>query len=813
MSEISTKTSRFTENPASSLQNYRQRKLYLAGVIRSAMELFHKVNDSREHQARLLLSRLAEDRFNLAVVGQFKRGKSSLMNAVIGMNRLPTGILPLTSVVTTVRYGEHESVLIRTTGLPLSREIPIEELEEYVTDRGNPGNRKHVECAEVLLPSEILRLGFHFIDTPGIGSSIAENTGAAHRFLPEADAIIFVTSFESPLNEVDLDFLRMVVHHVNKIFFVVNKLDLVSAQESEEVLKFVRDTISSHLGSTNPRVFALSACQGLEAKLSGNLEMLAKSRLPELEAALVRFLTSEREHVSLVRCIDRAEALLAPERIKSLISNVQAGIGGKALRSMKHNWELKVHQIEQECIRTVKTLRRYIRTELPACFDPAISEHCTEVRDDIAEQVGQFLESKKTSITAQDLRQIVKQAGTVATDRRRQWLAGHQQEFEQTLRSFAKEHADGLERSYDKALNLASEIFGTKFPVSRWIIHGDKTDFYLRGAIPFEWNPRFAWELDIFPVRWVRRRIRRTYDQTLEMAITAYREHLVKALSEAGSEWANSLGFQILESIKSLNIRTTRVLSGHADSGLSGQFDAVLHKLETLRREVIITNHEKISIYSPMRVQRHAIHRCLICERIEAELFNFLTKHQSELSMNEAKLDKHAAIGGFCPLHTWQYARITSPQSISLTYGPLLAAVAHELRKTASSISSAMYMTDLNKLIASTETCPACRRIGEAEERAIEEFQKSFSCHNGGEQNTGLCLHHLRAVLSREADLERARHLISELADSFRHISEDMQTYSLKHDALRRELTNEDESMAYLYGLSLLVGRKGLSVA
>jgi len=169
------------------------------------------------------------------------------MNAVMGMDRLPTGVLPLTSVVTTVRYGDHECAVIRVRGASLAHEIPLGQLQEYVTERGNPGNRKQVVLAEVRLPAEVLRLGFRFIDTPGVGSAIAANTATTHEFLPEADAVIFVTSFESAMNEGELAFLRDVSRQVHKIFFVVNKRDLVSPEESEAVLAAVRDTIAAHL--------------------------------------------------------------------------------------------------------------------------------------------------------------------------------------------------------------------------------------------------------------------------------------------------------------------------------------------------------------------------------------------------------------------------------------------------------------------------------------------------------------------------------------------------------------------------------------
>jgi hypothetical protein len=193
------------------LHDYARLKLDLAAIVRSLLYTAERLKDDISiHDCRRVLARLAEDRFNLAIVGQFSRGKSSLMNALLGSERLPTGILPLTSVITTVTYGETEKVLLQREGWTFPQEIRLDQLAEYVTQGRNPGNEKRVVLAEVRLPNELLRLGVHFVDTPGIASAIAENTKTTRQFLPEADAAVLVTSFESPMTEAEVAFLQEV---------------------------------------------------------------------------------------------------------------------------------------------------------------------------------------------------------------------------------------------------------------------------------------------------------------------------------------------------------------------------------------------------------------------------------------------------------------------------------------------------------------------------------------------------------------------------------------------------------------------------
>ena len=140
------------------LKEYEQAKFSLAEIVRSAQAIDTKDPDLQT-ASRDLLTRLADDRFNLMLVGRFSRGKSTLINSVLGHPYLPTGILPLTSVITTVRYGSRAQVLLNFRNAGLPREVPLSQLPEYVTQQSNPGNVKRLAYAEIQLPVELLRRG------------------------------------------------------------------------------------------------------------------------------------------------------------------------------------------------------------------------------------------------------------------------------------------------------------------------------------------------------------------------------------------------------------------------------------------------------------------------------------------------------------------------------------------------------------------------------------------------------------------------------------------------------------------------------
>jgi len=303
-------------SPRGLLREYDKVKLELAGLIREVKAGGGADELSRSECGELLM-RLTEDRFNVAVVGRFSRGKTSLMNAVLCTDRLPTGILPLTSVITIVSYGSSERALVYHAPGSFPYEISLDRISDYVTRDGNPGNRKGVHHVEVQIPSEALRRGFSFVDTPGLGSTIVANTAITKGFFPGMDAVVVVTSFDAALSVEEIEFIRNSVQGGRKTFLVINKLDLVSEEEVDKVLRYVEDTLADVPGTDDIGIFAVSARDGLYAKRECDMHKLLKSGLPGFEQELVRFLTSEKAEQVLALTCRRLLDLVARSGIAS----------------------------------------------------------------------------------------------------------------------------------------------------------------------------------------------------------------------------------------------------------------------------------------------------------------------------------------------------------------------------------------------------------------------------------------------------------------------------------------------------------------
>jgi len=339
------------------LREYEQNKFALAEILRAVSHIVPEDRTEQHERVRELFARLAEDRFNLVVVGRFSRGKTSLMNAILGTDRLPTGIAPLTSVITTVVYGSEERAVLRYENRILDRQIPIEALPEYITQQGNPGNIQQIRTAEVALPAEILRRGFYFVDTPGLGSVIVENTLTTEAFLPAADAFILVTSYDSPLSEEEMRFFKAGVSSGRRIFVVLNKHDTVSLEDRHAVVAFVAQQLARIFGRSVPQMFSVSALDGLEAVRTGDAARLGASGISELKTRLVRFLLTEKRTEFLSRMCDRLRELLSGMRDSDEVAQLNSHIGALAGQFGQHD-EKGLHEPLENSTAAFPTLHR-----------------------------------------------------------------------------------------------------------------------------------------------------------------------------------------------------------------------------------------------------------------------------------------------------------------------------------------------------------------------------------------------------------------------------------------------------------------------
>jgi GTP-binding protein EngB required for normal cell division len=290
-------------------------------------------------EAEALAARTEERRFHVACVGQFKRGKSTLLNALIGRDLLPAGVPPVTSVPTVLRYGEPAARVRTRAGWTA---IPPEELAEFVTEARNPSNRKGVLAVEVTVPAPILEGGLSLVDTPGLGSVHEANSAATRGFLPHLDAALVVLGADPPIAGEELRLVEAIAAEVSTLLFVVNKVDRVSEVERQLAVDFIRAVLADRLGRTDDRLYAVTAIHGGGGPdwlaLGEALRSLAEHRRGDLVGAMRRRGEARIARSLALNLGERRNALLRPvegseQRVRELVR--LRGDVDRALRDLR----------------------------------------------------------------------------------------------------------------------------------------------------------------------------------------------------------------------------------------------------------------------------------------------------------------------------------------------------------------------------------------------------------------------------------------------------------------------------------------------
>ncbi|WP_258803273.1 dynamin family protein [Pseudarthrobacter sp. NS4] len=233
------------------------------------------------------LGRLKDPSVRVIVVGEFKQGKSKLINALVTAPVCPVDDDIATSVPTVVRYGDPASAAILVSkadgdgsdeGTVERQPIPIGDLPAYVSEQGNPGNNKKLIAAEVSLPRRILAGGLTVIDSPGVGGMGSSHTLTTLTALPTADAMLLVSDASQEYTAPELRFLSQAMRITPNVFAVLSKTDLYPDWRR------VEETDRGHLANLAPDIplFPVSSDLRLEAARLQDSELNAESGFPEL---------------------------------------------------------------------------------------------------------------------------------------------------------------------------------------------------------------------------------------------------------------------------------------------------------------------------------------------------------------------------------------------------------------------------------------------------------------------------------------------------------------------------------------------------
>jgi GTP-binding protein EngB required for normal cell division len=416
-----------------------------------------KIEGVEQEGCARLAHKLRSRSFELVVAGQFKRGKSSLVNALIGAPLLPVGVVPLTSVVTILQFGERASAEVAFLD-GSSREVALAELPEYVTERANPRNRKGVRQATLRYPSEWLRDGIRLVDTPGIGSVYEHNTEAALRYVPNADAVLFVASADQPMSHAEAEFLADLRRHAGKVFCLLNKADYLSEAELDEMLTFTTQAVRTALDASVP-VIPVSARLALEGKTRGDMELVERSRFPAFDRALRRFLANEREQVWLDSARNGLLRLLEEARLRDALELKALAQPLSELEAKLARFAAKKQEAEHARADIALLVEGEARRLLKDRIEPDLEQFKRRLQDELAQRVASWL----SELGAMPLRALRSELESRAIAEVRaaceRWRTAEDTIVAEALRSMYGRHAEQVQRIADELLRYAADLF------------------------------------------------------------------------------------------------------------------------------------------------------------------------------------------------------------------------------------------------------------------------------------------------------------------------------------------------------------------
>ncbi len=328
------------------LEEFIKHKAEILTVIENIETLTKEDADTIDDRLLSVKDHLLSNCFNLAILGQFKRGKTTLINSLIGKEILPSSVVPLTSVVTILKHADeiHCNIYMQDGSNKIVR---LEELTDYITEKGNPKNIKNVRCARIQYPSPFLEKGMLLVDTPGVGSTFLHNTETTYEFLDHLDAALFLMSADVPISQVEKELLDTIKGSTQKIFFVLNKIDNLTPQEIGEISAFNKHVLEE-MGFTVQEILPISAREALKAKIINNEVLLSQSGLLKLEDALNRFLSLEKGNIVLNTAISKINRIATQKLSQIAIEKKTLLASGEELENKLDTFHKLVANLKQD---------------------------------------------------------------------------------------------------------------------------------------------------------------------------------------------------------------------------------------------------------------------------------------------------------------------------------------------------------------------------------------------------------------------------------------------------------------------------------
>jgi GTP-binding protein EngB required for normal cell division len=501
---------------------------------------------------------------DVSVIGQFKAGKSSLINSLIGFNILPIGVIPVTSVITLISYGKKEKFKLVANDGEIT-ETNINKIDDYIIEKNNPGNEKQILRIEIETQALSNAKGLRFIDTPGLGSLYKSSNETTINWIPETGIVLVAINSIQPLSASDITLIHEALSHSPFVTIILTKTDLLDNGQLKECQEFVKQSLSKEFG----REFTIA-----EYSIFHN-EALHKNHLWE-HCLLPYFREKEKIHTNLLEY-----------KFHSLVNNA---VGYLKIAYAASQKEFLKREGLRAYILDERTHNEILRKDL----EMISSLYAGKSRMIIEENVlKQYKESITRRLESEYLERFPSWSGNISkvTLKYESWIKEALSEaLLEVLRNEntgitqhlqkSKSHFNHYVKAFRESLNgKINEIFGLTLPEQDWEVEIPKVDFpdiFVR--------PAFDIHLDmlgpLFPMLFLRGLIKRFFFKQIGEEVDINLSRLVSDLSSSTNIAITKLNNQAFDFINTEISTIEKLLSGSESSFQN--LEKILQSLEEL---------------------------------------------------------------------------------------------------------------------------------------------------------------------------------------------------------------------------------------
>ena len=290
-------------------------------------------------------------KYNIAVMGEFKRGKSSLINALLGLDILPADVTPATATINRITFGSQlKAEIVFFDGTKQS--VDVKDMKQYVTKLTSEANENSSKISEAIIytPAILCQNHVDIIDTPGLNDTDIRMQKVSFEFLHKSDAVIFCIHACYPFSDTELKFLCQLIktQNVNNIIFVVTFIDLIDEDEQDILLDYLKSQIflrvteklekegesqqtidKARVLLNNLSIFAVSSSLALKYFITNDKETIKKSKFYHFKTELMKIITAKQ--------VENA--------VNNVVSDIQT-----VLSKLNTNYDNKMKEINEESI-------------------------------------------------------------------------------------------------------------------------------------------------------------------------------------------------------------------------------------------------------------------------------------------------------------------------------------------------------------------------------------------------------------------------------------------------------------------------------